>query len=72
MGYYFATSPCFVCEQVFTYNPHRVPSIRNARDVREPVCESCMTQINERRKAKGLEPFPVLPGAYDADEISNL
>jgi hypothetical protein len=76
MGYYLAHSPCYLCKCLCSYNPHKVPSLRikngklDPAGEREPVCESCMRAINRDRKLKGLEPFPILPGAYEpADEL---
>ncbi len=72
MGYVTCMGPCCNCGRVFTYNPNKVPSIRvkngkpDPEGSREPVCEPCMTTGNERRKAQGLEPFPVNPDAYEA------
>jgi hypothetical protein len=72
MGYYFAHSPCAACGRLFAYNPHRVPSMRikngklDPTGEREPICEGCMGRINADRRANGLEPFPILRGAYDS------
>jgi hypothetical protein len=68
MGYIAAIGECLVCRRLFQFNPDRVPSHRRTPDgPREPICDICMTAINNRRKANGLEPFPILPGAYDAE-----
>ena len=32
---------------------------------REPICEDCMRALNAKRRQMGLEPFHILPGAYD-------
>lgn len=64
-GYAFAQSPCLVCHQVFSYHPHKVPSHRDASGVKQPICQNCMNLVNTKRKEKGLEPFPILPGAYE-------
>lgn len=65
MGFVTCMSPCIVCHQVFSYNPHRVPSTSVVTGTREPVCRDCMNRINERRKEKGLAPFPILSDAYE-------
>jgi hypothetical protein len=49
MGYVFATSPCFGCGRVFSYNPMRVPSIRHNGD-RKPVCIACVARVNPDRQ----------------------
>ena len=64
MGYAFATSACFGCGRLFTYNPVRVPSIR-IKGVREPICLACITATNPKRIANGLEPITPHPEAYE-------
>jgi hypothetical protein len=66
------TGPCITCGKVFAYHPHKVPSTTALTGNREPVCEGCMRLINNKRTAKGLEPFPILPGAYEAADESEL
>ncbi len=63
-GYAYCLGPCIVCHQPFWFNPHAVPSTSIITGAREPVCLNCMTVLNGKRKAAGLEPFPILPGAY--------
>jgi len=65
MAYAFVMSACFSCKTPFSYNPHRVPSIR-VNGEREPICEACILAINPLRIEKGLEPFAVHPDAYKA------
>ena len=70
MGYVMVMGPCCNCGRPFSYNPHKVPSIRvkdgkpDPDGKREPVCETCIITGNERRKAAGLDPFPINPDAY--------
>ena len=71
MGYVFATSACIGCGQLFPYNPNLVPSIR-INGVREPICQGCVARANPERKAKGLDPIPVMPGAYEACDEAEL
>lgn len=71
MGYAFATSPCFGCGAVFSYNPVRVPSIR-INGSREPVCRACVERVNPMRVKNGLEPIVVLPDAYEPCEEGEL
>jgi len=52
---------------MFTFNPDLVPSIR-VTGFREPVCRSCVEEVNPVRVAKGLDPIQILPGAYDPTE----
>lgn len=71
MGYAFAMGTCLACKRVFTFNPLRVPSITVAGS-REPVCLSCMTLANAKRKEMGLEPHAIHPDAYEPCEESEL
>lgn len=64
MGYYFATSACFGCGKLFSYNPHRVPSIRHNGE-RRPICRTCVEIVNPRRIANGLPPIEPFPDAYE-------
>lgn len=72
MGVYFVMGPCAGCGQVFTFNPHKVPSIR-IQGKREPICKGCIDRANPEREKKGLDPIEILPGAYEpADESEGL
>ena len=57
MAYATVFSPCINCNQVFGFNPHRVPSIP-VNGVREPVCRECIDTENARREANDLELLP--------------
>lgn len=77
-GYVFAFGSCWSCGRPFTFDPDRVPSIPvdsvthlppdlggdATRAQREPICERCIERANVKRKANGLDPIVVLPGAY--------
>jgi hypothetical protein len=65
MGVMQALAACVVCRRPFLFNPDRVPSVRIEGE-RQPVCAECIERANVQRKARGLGPIPVLPGAYDA------
>jgi hypothetical protein len=64
-GFVLAFGACWTCGQPFSFNPHRVPSIR-IDGVREPVCRGCMTIVNQKRVGMGLEPHLVPDDAYEA------
>jgi len=64
-GFVMCMGPCLVCKNLFSFNPHRVPSYR-VKGEREPICESCMKRINEQRQERGQDPFPINPDAYEA------
>jgi hypothetical protein len=72
VGYVYVTSPCICCKQIFSYNPMRVPSSRAITGQREPICPGCFDLVNAKRKTHGLEPFELLPGAYDPTDESEL
>jgi hypothetical protein len=63
-GWVQAMAPCFGCRKVFTFHPHKVPSITHD-GVRQPICEDCVRRVNPQREANGLEPIVPLPGAYE-------
>lgn len=65
-GYTFVLGACWACGRPFTFSPSRVPSLP-VNGSREPICQLCMDRANDRRRAMGLEPYPILPGAYEAD-----
>lgn len=75
MSYLLAMGECFFCKRIFTFNPERVPSVRvkdgkpDPAGAREPLCSNCVERANEVRKAHGLEPIRILPGAYEAEEV---
>lgn len=67
MGYCTCISACFGCGRIFSYNPLRVPSIRDLETgLQEPLCLECVTWANPRRIAKDLEPIVPAPDAYEA------
>lgn len=66
MGYVFVIGNCINCKRQFTFSPTKVPSIR-VKGVREPICKSCFVWANKLRKEKGMTPFSLTEGAYEAD-----
>jgi len=73
MGYALATSSCFGCGQLFSFNPLRVPSITDPRTgSKEPVCMTCVTRVNPLRVKNGLPPIVPFPDAYEACDESEL
>lgn len=73
---YIAISPCIVCGRTFSYNPDLVPShpCRNGRpsmdpsDPTGPICATCITVVNAKREASGMNTWPVHPDAYAPSE----
>lgn len=79
-GYAIVTSACFGCGALFSYNPHRVPSIPidpttgqpSSTGVRQPICRECVDRANPQRVASGLEPIEVYPDSYEPVEEGEL
>jgi hypothetical protein len=66
MGWALAHSACFGCGRTFSYNPMRVPSVRDPRTGnREPICLACVERVNPIRAANGLDPIVPFPDAYE-------
>lgn len=66
MGYALCTSACFGCHRLMSYNPMRVPSIRDPNTgSREPICQACVERVNPMRIANGLEPIVPHADAYE-------
>jgi len=63
-GYAFVIGVCVGCRAVFTFNPHRVPSVL-VKGVREPICRHCVEAVNPTRVANGLDPIVVFPDRYE-------
>lgn len=63
MGYVIVTAGCVCCSRIFGFNPHKVPSIR-IKGKRQAICRPCVEAANNEREKSGLDPFPILPGAY--------
>jgi hypothetical protein len=72
MGYVFVMSPCLSCGMVFSYNPMKVPSSSVLTGTREPICAGCFERLNKLRVSKGLEPWTLMPGAYEPCNESEL
>jgi len=68
MGFMIVYGDCYVCKKLFTFSAERVPSIRDVNGTRHPVCRNCIERANRLRVEKGLDPLPILPDAYGADE----
>ena len=66
-----ATTHCYACGCLISYEPHRVPSVR-IDGVREPICRACAARANPERVARDLDPIQVLLGAYDPIEEGEL
>ena len=78
MGFLSLLAPCAGCGRLFTSNPYRVP-VAVVDGVRRPICRTCLGFANDARVERGLDPLPILPGAYDpapetidVDDLSEL
>lgn len=64
-GFAMVMAACILCGKPFSFNPHKVPSLK-VNGHREPVCLSCHTTANNEREAAGVERWPEpMPGAYE-------
>lgn len=63
MNYVFVIGNCVCCGLPFSFNPHRVPSVR-VDGVREPICRVCVERANPLRVAKGLDPIIIFEDSY--------
>jgi hypothetical protein len=72
MGFAFATAHCIGCKRLFSFNPVRVPSTSVITGTREPICQTCITTINQHRRENNLPEWPVHSDAYEACEESEL
>ncbi len=67
-GYVFMVGTCGQCKRMFTFNPHKVPSMKNI-----PFCKHCVDWANNGpRKANGLPPIVYSSDAYEAIPESQL
>lgn len=64
MGYAVMVANCWVCRKLFSFNPRRVPSIRDEDGVFQPVCRECVEMANRIRVVKELKPFIIPDDAY--------
>lgn len=72
-GYVFMLGTCVNCGVPFTFNPHRVPSLRRTPDgPREPICRGCVERANSIRVANGLDPIEIYPDSYEPIEEGQL
>lgn len=71
MGVIYCHGACFGCGQLFSFNPHRVPSIP-INGVREPICRDCVERVNPQRIKNGLQPIVIARDAYEPIDESEL
>jgi hypothetical protein len=64
MGYALVIGLCYICGQKLSFNPLKVPSMRDEQNERQPICQSCVEQANITRKEKGLPLLTYAPDAY--------
>lgn len=72
MGYAYMMGPCFACGKVFSFNPVKVPSLRDDSGNRQPICANCISRANARRKNLGMAPFPIHLEAYEPCQEEEL
>ena len=67
MGYAMLVATCFACGRIFSCNPHKVPSYNN-----QPICKDCIHRVNEVRRQKGRQLWPISRDAYEPIEETAL
>ena len=66
MGEIYAAAQCFICQQKFTFNALKCPSVKHPKTGdKHPICRSCMDLVNRKREQRGMKPFKILEGAYE-------
>lgn len=71
-GVYFCMGQCIACGALISFNPHKVPSL-TVEGRRQPICKVCHEKWNKiHRVDQGLEPIPVLEGAYEPVDESEF
>ncbi len=68
MSYMIALMPCVCCQQMFSANPDKVPSVR-VNGIREGVCKACMDRANTVRKEIGMAELTYAADAYEAEQV---
>jgi hypothetical protein len=71
MGYAMVIGTCLVCDKPFSFNPHKVPSMRYKGN-REPVCKECMDELIKGEEEAGIVPKRYHPDAYSSIKEEEL
>lgn len=71
MGWALCYGRCVSCDGVFCFNPLHVPSVR-IHGTREPICEACITRVNDARMEKGIAVIVVHEEAYTSCKEEEL
>jgi hypothetical protein len=61
MGYALVVGTCGQCKNIFSFNPNKVPSLKNI-----PFCRACVDAANPLREKNGLPPILYAADAYEA------
>jgi hypothetical protein len=72
MLFAFVHGVCFVCSRFVSFNPHKVPSVRDKHNERQPVCEACVLNANHKAKSEGVDSFVIPDGAYEPFDARGL
>lgn len=71
-GSVFATGVCHSCRSFITFNPHKVPSVRDGAGRRQPLCQQCVGVINTEGIRRGDTLFVIPEGAYESMKAEEL
>ena len=72
MGYAMMIGKCWGCGRMFGFNPHKVPSMRDHKGVRQPVCKNCVDAANVEKAKRGLPLFEYPDNAYQPCDENEL
>tara|TARA_Y100000310_G_C20383495_1_gene669299 strand:+ start:358 stop:576 length:219 start_codon:yes stop_codon:yes gene_type:complete len=72
MGYAMAMGSCYGCGQMMTFNPHKVPSVRDPQGIRQAICKSCVKVVQNNQKRDGLPIAQIPKNAYEPIHESEL
>lgn len=72
MGYAIMMGSCYCCGKIFGFHPHKVPSIRDGKGIRQPVCQTCVDAANLIRPKKGLNLIQYSEDAYGPCDEAEL
>jgi hypothetical protein len=69
MTYMFLLASCLRCGKTFGSNPELVPTVRDANNVKQPICGSCVSDIQALQRNMNVPVWPSpMPGAYEPVE----
>lgn len=66
----FMMAECFRCHKVVGFNPNKVPTVRDSKGVKQPLCAACLAYIQTCQRELNLTVWEdALPGAYESTNV---